>query len=345
MTKNKNHNSIIANLIFRLFNAIWNFFRSIRKKYLAFIFFVGLSTIAWFLRALSDDYIADIEYPVKYINLPPNRMLSRPPLEKLTLLVESDGYTILSSRIKYKKPLSYNINAFALYSLTEDSTSVYTLTRYAKEKLTDELNISNKNIKIIDIDPDTLIFNFSRVKRKKVPIVVNLEETPELFRQQHMLNGEPYTDPAYADVTGPSYIIDTLSCIFTRKLKAHNLSDTTERRVHLQGIKRVTIPQSKVKVIIPVDEFTESEYTLPVIALNVPDSLTLKSFPKNVRVKYQVTLHNYEKVSQSLFRVSVDYNDIESEHTARLKVELDPLPSFIQNVSIHPRNIEFLIEK
>ena len=108
MAKNKNHNSVFVNLIFRFINSIWNFFRSIRKKYLAFIFFVGLSTIAWFLRALSDDYIADIEYPVKYINLPPNRMLSRPPLEKLTLQVESDGYTILSSRIKYKRPLSYS---------------------------------------------------------------------------------------------------------------------------------------------------------------------------------------------------------------------------------------------
>lgn len=336
---------LISILIRRVLSFIRNAFRQIRQKHLAFLFFIALSTVAWLLRALSDTYIANIEYPVKYINLPPNRILSQPPLEKLTLQVQSDGYTILSSKFKYKRPLSYNVNAFALYSLSPDSTSVYTLTRYARNRLSTELSLANKNIQILDIDPDTLIFNFSRVKKKKLPIRVQLASTSEMFAQQYMLNGKPYTDPDSVNVTGPSFLVDTLKYIFTDPVSFRNLSDTAERKVLLKKINRVTYPLKKVKVIVPVDEFTETDFTVPILKKNVPDTLTLKTFPKSVQVKSIVTYTNYDKVSAELFHAWVDFTAIDPATATRMKVELDSLPWYINNVKLNPRNVEFLIEK
>ncbi len=304
--------------------------------------------IAWFLRALSDEYIANIEYPVKYINLPPNRILSQPPPEKLTLQVQSDGYTILSSRFKYKRPLSYNVNAFALYSLSEDSTSVYTLTWYAKERLSTELSLSNKNIQILDIKPDTLIFNFTRVKRKKVPVIVRLQYPPDLFSKQYMLNGDPYSEPDSVEVTGPSYIIDTLKNIYTEYVNFKNLSDTTEKKVQLVKINKLSCPVKKVNVIVPVDEFTESDFTIPIIPVNVPDSLTIKTFPKNVRVKYIVTLSHFDNITIDLFRAYVDFSSVDISLTSeatKLRIQLDSIPPFVHNLNLAPRNVEFLIEK
>lgn len=335
----------IARFFSRLLQFTLQSFRQIRQKHLAFLFFVALAAVMWLLRALSDEYIAEIDYPVKYINLPPNRILSQPPLEKLSLQVQSDGYTILKSRFMPKRPLPYNVNTFALYSLTEDSTSVYTLTRYQRDRLSTELNRINKNIRILDIDPDTLIFNFSRVRRRRVPVVPRLEKTPDLFARQHMLNGKPYTIPDSIEVTGPSYIVDTLQAIYTEPLKLRNLSDTVERKVLLKKVNRTTFPIKKIHTVIPVDEFTESEYSIPIITENVPDSLTLKTFPRTVHVRFLVTLYNYQHVNEQMFHARVNYNSIDSLLTPRLRVELDSLPDFIQNVSINPRNVEFLIEK
>ncbi len=320
-------------------------FKQFQQKYFVFIFFVGLSTIAWYIRSLSDIYVADIDYPVIYTNLPPNRMLSQEPPEKLKLRVQADGFTILSSRFKYKRPLSYNVNAFALYSLTEDSTSVYTLTGYAREKLSAELGLSNKNIQILDINPDTLIFNFSRLKKKKVPIKVVLAESPVYFKKQYMLNGEPTSLPESIVVSGPSYIIDTLRQIYTLPLKLKNLSDTAEKKVQLEKVDRVTYPFKKVKAIIPVDEFTEASYDIPIDFKNVPDSLIVKTFPKSVQVKYIITLSHFNKVSPDSFHVFIDYASIDPGLSAKLKVELDSVPSFLHKVSISPRNVEFLIER
>ena len=47
------------------------------QRILTYLFFVVLSTVFWFLRALNDSYRADIMYPVKYVNIPENRVVTR----------------------------------------------------------------------------------------------------------------------------------------------------------------------------------------------------------------------------------------------------------------------------
>jgi hypothetical protein len=320
-------------------------YNKFRQKYLVFIFFVGLSTLAWYIRALSDTYVADIDYPVKYTNLPPNRMLSKEPPQKLRLRVQADGYTILSSRIKYKRPLNYNVNAFALFSLTEDSTSVYTLTWYARERLSAELSLANKNIQILDISPDTLIFNFSRIKRKKVPVTVVLANSPDMFKKQFMLNGLPIAYPDSILVSGPSFIIDTFRQVYTLPLHLKNLSDTVQRRVKLQEANRIIFPLNKVKVMIPVDEFTEAQFDVPLLLKGVPDSLVLKTFPSSVKVKYIIALSHFNDVKQDLITAYINYNTIDPELSSKLKIELDSIPSYVYNISITPRSVDYLIER
>ena len=315
-----------------------------RQKHLAFLIFVAISTAAWYLRSLSDTYVADIEYPVKYTNLPPNRMLSKEPPDRLKLRVQADGFTILSSKFKYKRPLSYNVNAFALYSLSEDSTSVYTLTGYAKERLSAELSLSGKNIQILDIDPDTLIFNFTRLKKKRVPVRVLLKEAPNLFEKQYMMNGEPVSIPDSILVTGPSYIIDTLKQICTMPVQLKNVSDSIIKKVPLKSINRLAFPVKKVK-IITVDEFTESQFDIPIQLRNVPDSLLVKTFPNHVQVKFIVTLSHFNDIKPDQFHPYINYNIVDPELTTRLKVELDSIPLFLHNVSVTPRTVEYLIER
>ncbi|MBN2521693.1 MAG: hypothetical protein JXB24_00385 [Bacteroidales bacterium] len=320
-------------------------FKQAQNKFLVFLFFLALSTLAWFIRALSDTYDAEIKYPVRYINLPPNKILSQPPPEKLMLTVRSDGYTILSTKLIFKPPLSYNVNAFSMYSLTMDSTSVYTLTRYARERLSAELNKKKKNIEIIDITPDTLFFNFSRVKKRKIPVSASIINPHAIYAQQHMLNGKIYTSPDSIVVTGPAAIVDTLRFIPTRSLRLKELSDTTEKKILIQKHPKLIYPLSKVKVIIPVDEFTESEFTVNLIQKNVPDSVLLKTFPKTVKIKYIVTLSNFEKVSSDMFKPYIDYNDIDIEMNSKATIKMDSLPPYIHSVHLTPGSAEFLIER
>lgn len=344
-TPEQNKSSSSKTIVQLIWNKLLGISRQLRQKYLVFLFFVALSSLAWFIRALSDNYVADLKYPVKYTNLPPNRILSKAPPDKLILRVSSDGYTILSNIIKPKRPLRYNVNAFSLYSLSFDSTSVYTLTNSAKDRLTVELNKKSKNIQILDIDPDTLFFNFSRVKKKSVPLAIRIKPAENLFQRQYMFNGNPFAIPDSIEVTGPSSLVDTLSKVYTRVLVINNLSDTVTKNVNLEKINRLDFREKKVKVVIPVDEFTESDVVVPIKHLNVPDTLILKTFPKSITIKYLVTLSNYDKVNGQLFSAYVDFNSIDMEVDSKMKIVIDSLPSFIHNVKLSQRNVEFLIEK
>ena len=328
-------------------NSLRKLFRSLsllRSKYFVFFIFLIISTLAWFIRALNDTYVADLYYPVRYNNLPPNRILLSEPPSKLILRVRADGYTILANKLRFKRTLNYDINAFSLYSLSLDSTSVYQLTYYAKEKLTAELNSSNKNITILKIEPDTIFFNFARVRNRKIPVAPVISTDEDLFARQYMLNGKIQVIPDSVTATGPSSIIDTLRYIYTVKLKLNNLDDTTHKTVKLAKILRVTVQQKKVKVIIPVDRFTESEVEVPIEQEHVPDSLDLKTFPKTAKINYLVTLSYFSKVTADMFHPYVDYRHISSQNSSKLNIQLDSLPSYIHGIKISPKYVDYLIE-
>jgi hypothetical protein len=330
----------------RLRKRIVFYIQIIRRKYLVFLFFVALSTLAWYIRALADNYITIIKYPVKYSNFPPNRILSKAPPAFLNIQVRADGFTILSYKLKLKPALHFDVNSFSLYALSNDSTSLYLLTDYIHDKLTTELNETNKNIQILDIAPDTLFFNFLRLRNKKVPVKVTIIKNELMFARQHMLNGEPYIIPDSIIVSGPTSILDTLTQINTEPIKFDNEADTIETTKHLKMIdERVIFSVNKVTVVIPIDRFTESEFEIPIDAINVPENLVIKSFPNKIKINYLITLSNFNKVTPASFHAYIDFNTIDPDINPKLKVELDSLPAYVQNVKIKPAYVEFLIEK
>jgi hypothetical protein len=318
----------------------------LRKQYLIFTFFLAVATLAWYIRALNEYYTTELQYPVRYVNLPPNRILSHAPPEYLTLRIKADGFTILGYKLKLKRALRFDINSFSLYSLSQDSTSVYLLTKYTYDRLTSEINDPNKNIQILDISPDTLFFNFSRIRKKKVQVVAIIQQSESRFARQHMLNGEITVTPDSVIVSGPTYILDTMTQITSEPINLKNEEDTVYRAVRIaQFDSRVIIPSVKVEAMIPIDRFTESEFDIPIHAVHVPEGLAVKTFPGTIQIKYLITLSNFNKISPASFFAYIDYNNIDLDINSKLKVELDSLPFFVHDIKIKPAYVEFLIEK
>jgi YbbR domain-containing protein len=136
-----------------------------------------------------------------------------------------------------------------------------------------------------------------------------------------------------------------LKQIYTKTLKLKNLSDTVIKKISLEPIGRLVFELKKVKVIIPVDEFTEASYDIPIEFKGVPDSLKVKTFPKSVRVKYIISLSHFNEVTPDSLHVYIDYQAIDPGLSSKLKVELDSVPYFLHKVSVTPRTVEFLIER
>ena len=303
-----------------------------------------LSTLFWLWRSLKEEYTTGISYSVDYINMPHDKVYINQPINKLKLEIRSDGLTLLQKKLQ-SKSIDFDIKAFTINNYNKDSLKVFILTRYALNSLNAELNRGQaKPLEILSISPDTITFELTPVKTKKVPVVanINLEEYLEI---QHKVNGPLQIVPDSVRITGPLNVIDSIYMVYTEPIITKVLRDTTLFKTKLAQYNRVNFSVNKVDVTVPIDKFTESSFEVPVQVKHLPDSFILKTFPSSVRIVYQVTLSYFDKVNADIFFPYVDYNEIESEETSELRLYVEPVPSYIQSIKIQPEKVEILREK
>lgn len=311
------------------------------QKVITFLFFVLLSSTFWLLNALNKTYTTSIPYPVHYVNFPENKILIGDIPQRLSLDVEAHGYTLLKYKLSSRKiPIIFNVKSFSLNRIPgENQNRFYILTQFAREKIARQLS---SEITINDINPDTLYFNFAELVSKRIPVNAIIEVE---FARQYMVQGRISTTPDSLTVTGPDVILDTLSYIDTKPLKLEKVSHSTQRNLSLQAIENLEYSDKRVVVNIPVERFTQASLLVPVNAINVPDSLGLKTFPSKVNVSYIVGLSSFNLVDENAFEIVVDYNQLQNNLNNKLRVEVIRSPVFVRSVTVHPLYVDYVIEK
>jgi hypothetical protein len=312
-----------------------------RKKILLFGFFLTISIILWLLIALSKPYNDQINYPVSYKNFPESKVLIGDLPDYLTLNVNADGFTLLRYKLSSRYiPISFSVNSFKMNHLPgADSSSFYIETRLAREHIASQLS---SEFTIIKISPDTLVFRFSGVASKKVPVIPVF--TYQLDKQL-ILKNQLNLNPDSVFASGPDYIIDTLKAVYTQTSNMGTISRSEKENVDLQTIKFVYIKESEVNVGFEIEQFTEKTLQVPVEIINMPRTMRLQAFPRYIQLTCQVGLSNYEKLEGSMFRAQVDYLEIISDDVNNLKVSITKQPVFIQALRFSPKTVEFIIEK
>jgi len=311
-----------------------------QRKIITFFVCVCIATVFWFLNALNKSYTVDIEFPVKYINLPSNKVLSNHPVDKFTLTVSSYGFTILRHKLSLAfNPLVFDVDEFTNGQLEKTNKSRYVIftgkfiNRFSSQ-------ISNE-LKINAIHPDTVVFNFEKMKERIVKVIPNVHLD---FVVQHDLNRSIIVVPDSVLVNGPESIMDTLSYVYTVFQKYTKVKEPIQRNIALKESNSLTYKPSRVMMIIPVEEFTEKNMMVPVYVNNIPENEHVNLFPEKVRVSFQVPLSRFKEIKADEFRVCVEYKDIQQKkETLNLKLEVQP--KGLKSVSVYPVRLEYLIEK
>lgn len=311
------------------------------KKLLVYVFFVGIATIFWFLNALGKEYITTVIYPVRYINLPQNKVLTNKLPEQLSLKVSAYGFDL----IRYKLSTAFLSNPFDVGFYTNNriensSSQKYSLvTSQIVNRFERDLSSS---IQLLNISPDTIWFEFSPILEKKIAVHANVSST---FEQQYKLDGAIYLDVDSILIKGPSSMLDSIDFIETNELVLTDLNKTVTKNVSLKKIEGVEFSQQKIEVTVPVDQFTEAKMIVPIKVSNLPDSLLLRMFPGDVKISYLVGFKKHDKVSVELFDIRVNYNHTSDEGSNKLLIKLISSPSFVANVRFSPQEVTYLIEK
>lgn len=304
-----------------------------------FLFFLMVSTVFWFFNALNKDYVDTIKVPVKFINFPENKMAASDFIKRLNVKIEASGYSFLKYTSTPIRPAVINMQLHSIYPVSEhDDKRFYLLSSTITNEIAARLD---GNTVIKSIKPDSIIFVLNEVIKKKLPVVKKLNLN---FRQQYMLKDSVKLIPDSVSVRGIKSVLDTVKAIYTKPVTLNDLHDSLSIDLDLEKIENLDIEPDKIKCLIPVEEFAEISFTLPIEVENLPENYRLKLFPSEAKVVCNVVFSQYRQVFPQQFKFTVNYRDI-SEHAEKLKVNLIKYPENVSAIRYYPIAVEYLLEE
>jgi YbbR domain-containing protein len=305
-----------------------------RKRFLALISCLLLAISAWLAMALNNKYVYTAKTVLVYKNFPKNKAFHPLQSDTVDLQVEGTGWQLLFARLRVNPP-SISI------SLDKLNNKDYILFSEQLNSVNNQLETSQN---IISVKPDTLYFDFSKRKVKRVPVKLlsNLK-----FAHQFGIADDIEITPNYVTVSGPQQDIDKISEWRTDTLRLENIQNTAVTRIGMMQnrLKNVIIFPASAEIRIPVDEFTEKTIELPLKVINNPEYYSVNLYPKKVKVTFLVALSSYQQINENFMEVAVDLNQWKDLHHEQLSVKLTRFPEFCKFVRMTPDKVDFIIEE
>jgi YbbR domain-containing protein len=309
------------------------------QKAIVFVVCLALSSFLWLLSSLEKRYTSRISVPVNYVEFPNDKQLSGLLPQKFDLIVDAYGYTLLSYKLRLAfSPVLINVSELVDNAFERGNKYRFTIaTSNHKEEI--EKQISSE-IRILSIKPDSLVFNFSKIIAKKIRVKPNLKLS---FDNQYALSDEPYTRPDSTLVSGPKNVLDTLKFVYTNLKSYTKLSHSVEDKEILHLIPGLKISVKDVYLTIPVEQNTEVTFEVPIVVINKPSDIALKTFPGKVKVSCRIGLSKFKSLDYSTFHAFINYNKISLKET-RLPVVFESLSKVVLSVNYSPKEVEYILE-
>lgn len=312
----------------------------IDEKVVIFLFFLFFASLLWYLNKLSKEYTIDLNYPVRYVNLPDDKVFVDEKPAMVKVKVRAHGYTLLKFQMSsVLAPLNVDLSQVKLHRHNGSKNTYYFTTGRIQTMLADQLN---PDMQLEQLLPDTLFIELSRMARKKVPIRASLQLNLE---KQFMLNGPPSLQPDSVVVSGPASLVDTLMFWPTQAEVLDKLSKSTTGSLTLVDLAGITTTISHVDYTLEIEKFTEGSFDIPIEVINVPESMHLQPLPSSVHLSYMVALSRFKEVTSGSFKLVVDYNEIATRLGDKLKVNITTQPDFVSKVTLEPVFVEYILQK
>ena len=303
-----------------------------RRKLAVFFSCLSIAAFAWLFFALSNQYLYSMKTVVDYTNLPQNKAFHPLQSDTVTVQVEGTGWNLLFSKISLL-PQTIKVN---LRSLTQRNYITFT----------EQLKAINRSLpstqKIVSVMPDTLYFDFSSRSVKKVPVSLLYKVD---FKKGFGISDSIDISPKSITITGPLEDIRNIETWDTDTLRSTDVKTAITTRVVLQKpSNNITIYPSTVEIKIPVSEFTEKVFDIPVSILNNEDNLDVKLLPSKTKVTFLVSLKDFSAITREDFKAAVDLENWSARNYKQLPVVLTKVPPFCKILKVEPDMIDFIIE-
>lgn len=187
---------------------------------------------------------------------------------------------------------------------------------------------------------DTLVFRFTPVSCKKVPVILNGS-----FRtyDQYTIVGGVRLEPDSVTVYGDPVSLTTVDGVLTSKLKNTWLDSDRSGLLKLSKLKGLRLSDDVVKFSVAVSRYVSLSSTANIQVDNLPLGKNITLLPAVVDVRLDCTFpYGKDPLQSAIFYV--DYNDFEKSLTGKCPVKLRSAPLSVLGFEADPPFVEILLQ-
>ena len=307
--------------------------RTNKHSFFTFLVFLAISTAAWFLVKLSENYVTQTAFRLQFAEVPAEKWVSSDELSSKMSLNIDGFHTLRYMMIREPNRLVTIPLDEVSYRLENGNTYSFS-SQYVAERVAERLDINTSDITMTE---SKVYFTMDELKSKVVPVAFCSDIRTQ---RQFGLYGIPTIEPASVTIFGPEEVIDTVRTVRTMKVSKDNISESFSESVALDMLNgRIRSNTKEVKVTVEVEKYTEMDVEVPI---RVSDSLKLRFFPETMSVKCLVAMRDYASITPESFTVAVDRQQLKAMQPL-LDVNLASWPPTVQVLSTRPDKVEYLI--
>ncbi len=302
------------------------------QQFSSMMTFVFIAVLFWLLIKLSSNYTVTEPLTINIKDTPANLVLTN-GTQKINVTMSTSGFELLHY---YFKPSSRRKVDISLEEvpLHKDSESTYSFgSSYAKEKIANYLALEPSEV---SFDENRISLNMEQLDSVKVKIIPNVDLT---YEKQYNRLGKIQLTPDSVMIYGPKNKISSIDNVYTQNLTLRNINQNIDTDLPLKLDESINADHKDINVKIFVEKYTEAIANVP-ITNNSKEKLTL--FPDKVKIKYIVSLTDYNIIKENSFKVNVDTADINPENNY-LPIYITDYPNNTRIISIEPKEVEYII--
>jgi hypothetical protein len=219
-----------------------------RQQITVLIICLLIATALWFLRAFENEYTTRVDHPVRYVNMPDKMITLNQLPQRISLEVKGLGFAILKHNWNFSKnPLIIDIRSLKSVPARRKKGFVeYLPMNQYFNNFTSQL----KDLKVVAIMPDTLIFRFAYTKTRRFkvnPTLVYEAGTAAVPDSLVRVN------PDSVEVEGPDLMLDTLHSIPTLPIRINRQDIAFSRSLGLKEVHKL-VKTRPARVIVTISK-------------------------------------------------------------------------------------------
>ena len=298
-----------------------------------FLAFMVLAFIFWLMLFFQKENVeGTYRFPLKYTNIPENVVFDNVLPEYIDISVSDNGSEIFRLDISKKDSLEIYV-----VDLTRGGNTYLQgdqLRQLIRNKLSTSTNIRGYY-------PMNISLATSELESKTLYVMFDGEITTS---RGNLVADSATFIPERVTAYGSGESLKRLESAKTEHTIFKNLNATSQLPIKINNVEGIRFSPSEVEIYIPIVEYTEHSFEIPITVSHVPNNLDVKFFPSRATVSFSVTLEEYRKIGPEDLSIELDYREFYRNEDGRVTLKLTNIPSSVVNPNISPSSVEFLFE-